>query len=229
VFWDETPGVPDNQQSTGRPMGSSLYYQAIGIFKDQPAIDAYPHWADAQPGDIIFKDVNNDKVIDGLDRVMDEKSNFPRFVGGLNASLKYKQFDLTLLVQGATGAQQYVQSESGEPGNYYKDFADKRWTPENTDASYPRAFNRGAEYWSGGHQNTFWLINTDYVRLKNLEIGYSLPMNVNKLLGIENLRIYMNGTNLFTIDKAKVIDPETEAGTAYAPQRIISAGLTLTF
>jgi len=228
VFWDETPGVPDYQQSTGRPMGSTLYYQAIGIFKDQAAVDAYPHWAGARPGDVIFRDVNDDKVIDGLDRVMDEKNNFPRFVGGLNASLRYKQFDLTILVQGAAGAQQYVRAESGEIGNYYKDFADKRWTPENIDASYPRTFNRDEEYW-GSQQNTFWLRSTDYIRLKNLEIGYSLPVSVSKSIGIENLRLYMNGTNLLTLDKAKVIDPETESGTAYAPQRIITAGLTLTF
>jgi len=65
--------------------------------------------------------------------------------------------------------------------------------------------------------------------LKNLEFGYTLPMNTNKSLGIEGLRLYVNGTNLLTIDKAKVIDPETSGGTSYAPQRIITGGLTLTF
>src|SRR5690606_9246030 len=59
-FWDETPGVPDYQKSTGFPMNSRLLYNAIGIFKDQAAVDAYPHWANARPGDIIFEDVNND-------------------------------------------------------------------------------------------------------------------------------------------------------------------------
>jgi len=238
IFWDETPGIPVYQQSTGNPMptynadsktfNSDLYYQAIGIFKDQAAVDAYPHWAGARPGDIIFKDVNDDKVIDGLDRVRNLKNDLPRFVGGFNASLRYKQFDLTMLVQAALGAVQYVRAESGEIGNYYKDFADNRWTPENINASYPRTFNRDEEYW-GSQQNTFWLRSTDYIRLKNLEIGYSLPMNVSKSIGIENLRFYMNGTNLLTLDKAKVIDPEVTGGTSYAPQRIITAGLTLTF
>ena len=238
IFWDETPGIPEYQKSTGKPMpsynsssktfNSDLYYQAIGIFKDQAAVDAYPHWAGARPGDIIFKDVNGDKVIDGLDRVRSEKNDYPRFIGGLNASIRYKQFDVTILVQGAAGAQQYVRAESGEIGNYYKDFAEKRWTPENINASYPRTFNRDEEYW-GSQQNTFWLRSTDYIRLKNLEIGYTFPMNTNKSLGIEGLRLYMNGTNLLTIDKAKIIDPETSGGTSYAPQRIITAGLTLTF
>jgi len=235
LFWDETPGKPEYQQNTGKPIpqdvnnpDGSLYYQAIGIFKDQAAIDAYPHWAGARPGDVIFEDVNDDKVIDGLDRVRSEKNDLPRFVGGFNASLKYKQFDLTMLIQGALGAVQYISAESGEIGNYYKEFADNRWTPENINASFPRTFNRDEEYWRS-KANTFWLRSTDYVRLKNLEIGYTLPLNASKSIGIENLRLYMNGTNLLTIDKAKIIDPEVTGGTSYAPQRIITAGLTLTF
>jgi TonB-linked SusC/RagA family outer membrane protein len=238
LFWDETPGKPVYQQNTGKPMptynadnktfNEDLYYQAIGIFKDKAQIDATPHWAGAQPGDVIFEDVNKDGKIDGLDRVRNLKNDLPRFVGGFNASLRYKQFDLTMLVQAAMGAVQYVRAESGEIGNYYKDFADNRWTPENINASYPRTFNRDEEYW-GSQANTFWLRSTDYIRLKNLEIGYSLPMTVSKSIGIENLRFYMNGTNLLTIDKAKIIDPEVTGGTSYAPQRIITAGLTLTF
>ena len=133
-----------------------------------------------------------------------------------------------MMIQGADGAQQYKNPESGEISNYYKEFADNRWTPENINASYPRSWNRDEEYWRS-QANTFWLRSTDYIRLKNLEVGYTLPMKANKSLGIETLRLYMNGTNLLTIDKAKLIDPETESGTSYAPQRIITAGLTLTF
>lgn len=228
VFWDETPGIPDYQQSTGRPMGSSLYYQAIGIFKDAAAIAAYPHWAGAQPGDVIFKDVNDDKVIDGLDRVMNEKNNFPRFVGGLTINLRFKQFDLSMLFQGSLGAVQYVSPESGEIGNYYKLYADNRWTPENTVTAFPRTWNRDEEYWRS-QNNTFWLQNMNYARLKNFEIGYTLPTGVNKSLGIEGLRFYVNGSNLLTMSKQKLIDPEVEGGTSYAPQRVITGGLTLTF
>ena len=228
IFWDETPGIPDYQQSTGRPIGSTLYYEAIGIFKDQAAIDAYPHWANAKPGDVIFKDVNDDKKINGLDRVMNEKNNMPRFIGGLNINLKYKGFDVSVLVQGATGSMQYVSAESGEIGNYYKLYADNRWTPENTVTSYPRAWNRDQEYWRS-QGNTFWLQNMNYVRLKNFELGYSLPSNVNKLLGIDGLRIYANGLNLLTLSKQKLIDPEQQAGTDYPLQRVVNGGITLTF
>jgi hypothetical protein len=238
VFWDETPGIPVYQQSTGKPMPSydqnsrtfstDLYYQAIGIFKDQAAVDAYPHWAGAAPGDVIFKDVNGDDVIDGLDRVRNEKNNMPRFIYGGTLNLRYKGFDMTALIQGATGAMVYISPESGDIGNYYKVYADNRWTPENTNTAYPKAWNRDEEYWRS-QGNTFWLHNMDYLRLKNLEIGYSLPSSANKMLGIEGLRFYVNGLNLLTLSKEKLIDPELQAGTDYPLQRVISGGLTLTF
>lgn len=209
-------------------MGSSLYYQAIGVFKDQAAVEAYPHWAGAQPGDIIFKDVNNDGVIDGLDRVMNEKSSLPRFVGALSANLGYKNWDLSLLIQGTAGAVVYINVESGEIGNFYEEYAANRWTPEHPSTTYPRAWNRDNEYWRS-QANTFWLRPTDYIRLKNLEIGYTIPAKINTRLGIQTLRIYANGFNLLTLDKVKLIDPEVTAGTSYPLQRIVNLGLTLTF
>jgi TonB-linked SusC/RagA family outer membrane protein len=233
VFWDETPGIPSYQQSTGRPIGSALFYQAIGIFKDKEQIDATPHWANAQPGDVIFADIGGpdgvpDGVIDGLDRVMNEKTNTPRFVGGFTANLQFKNFDLSILFQGATGSIQSVRSESGDIGNYYKEFADNRWTPENINASYPRTYNRDDEYW-GSQSNTFWLQNMNYIRLKNFELGYSLPSVLNKKLGIENFRVYVNGQNVFTFSKQNLIDPEQEAGTSYPLQRVVNGGIALTF
>ncbi len=229
-FWDETPGIPDYQMSTGYPMNTRLYYKAKGIFKDQAEVDAHPHWPGARPGDVIFEDVNDDGIIDGLDRVREYKNNIPRFQGGLNLNIGWKQFDLAILFQGAAGAVQYVSTESGEIGNFLNFYADDRWTPENIDGSQPRAKNRDEEYWTI-HENTFFLRSTDYVRLKNLEVGYNLPANVTNRLGMEGLRIYFNGINLATIDKFKVYDPESSSSTGqYYPQnRTINAGVTLTF
>jgi TonB-linked SusC/RagA family outer membrane protein len=228
VFWDETPGIPEYQQSTGRPMGSALYYQAIGIFDDLGEIDGTPHWAGAIPGDVIFKDVNDDGAIDGLDRVMNEKNNIPRFIYGFTFNLAYKGLDLAILFQGATGSVQYISPESGEIGNYYKEAADNRWTPENTGSAYARTWNRDEEYWRS-QGNTYWLYNMDYLRLKNFELGYTLPSSVNKSLNIEALRFYINGMNLLTFSKQKLIDPELESGTAYPLQRVVTGGITLTF
>ena len=154
----------------------------------------------------------------------------PRFTGGLSINLRYKQFDASILVQGAAGAQQYISPESGEIGNYYKEFADNRWTVDNTDTEYPRTWNRDEEYWRANASTTpIFLRRTDYVRLKNIEIGFNLPSTVNRKLGIDGLRIYVNGLNLITLDKVKLIDPELEQGTSYPLSKIINAGLTLTF
>jgi hypothetical protein len=161
---------------------------------------------------------------------MNDKSNIPRFVGGATINLRYKGFDLAILVQGATGAQKYISSESGEIGDFYKEFADNRWTPENNTASYPRTFNRNNEYWVN-YNNSFWLYNMNYVRLKNFEIGYSLPSGVDKTLGIEGLRFYINGLNLLTLSKQNYIDPEVAEGNgqSYPLNRVVTGGLTLTF
>jgi TonB-linked SusC/RagA family outer membrane protein len=228
IFWDETPGIPEYQKSTGRPMGSTLYYQAIGIFNDQGEIDSYPHWAGTIPGDIIFEDVNKDGAIDGLDRVRNEKTNLPRLIYGATLTLGYKGFDIAILFQGATGSEQYINPESGEIGNYYKQMAVNRWTPENTTSNYPRTWNRDEEYWRS-QGNTYWLYNMNYLRLKNFELGYTLPAALNKALGMEGIRIYANGINLLTMCKQKYIDPEVEQGTTYPLQRVVTGGITLTF
>lgn len=229
-FTFDTPGIPDYQLAKGMPMNSQLAYVAIGVFKDQAAIDAYPHWAGAQPGDLKFKDVNNDGVIDGLDRVRDSKTNMPTFIGGFNANLSYKQFDVSILFQGAAGSIVYLNPESGDIGDYYQDWVKDRWTPENTNAKWPRVFNRSNEYWSpGANRSTFWEFSNDYLRLKSLELGYSLPLSFDKKMGIEKLRIYLSGQNLLTFSKMKVIDPEVDAGTSYPLQRVVNLGVTLTF
>lgn len=231
VFWDETPGIPDYQQSTGRPMGSSLYYEAIGIFKDQAEIDAHPHLPGAAPGDIIFKDVNGDQEINGLDRVMNTKSSMPRLLGGLTLNFSYKKaIDMSIFFQGAAGGVQYIDMvESGDWGNYYQFFAENHWTPNNMDAAYPRAYNRSEPYWTNS-ANTFWLKPTDYIRLKNIELGYSFSQNLTERIGVERLRIYANAFNLFTVDKLKHFDPEAiKTSRSYPAQRIINMGIGLTF
>jgi len=238
--WDETPGIPEYQKTTGHPMNASLYYQAIGIFRDQAAVDKYPHWAGAQPGDIIFKDVNNDGKIDGLDRVRDDKTDVPTFTGGFNMNLEYKSFDLSVLIQGAAGANRAYTEFSGEAGNFRMDNVIGRWTPDNIDAKKPRAWNRTSQYWmaDGWPNNTYWVRNSNYIRLKNIELGYQFPQKMIKKWGIDALRIYANAFNLFTITGLKDFDPEspnTAPGSiwvnseVYPLNKTLSFGLTVTF
>ncbi len=234
LFWDEAPGAPDYQKSTGRPIDSELYYQAIGIFQSQEEIDATPHWAGARPGDIIFKDVNEDGVIDGNDRVRCEKSRIPRFTYGINLNLGYKDFDLSLLFQGAKGGIFYEATEAGDFANFLKSFYDNRWTESNPSTSYPRTYNRSNEYWVN-QRNTFWLHKSDYIRLKTLELGYTLPMALTKKVGINRTRIYVSGYNLLTIaPDMKDYDPEspangTSAGYYYPLNKVINFGINVNF
>jgi len=237
LFWDEAPGAEEWQRSTGKPMNTFLVYQYDGVFRDQADIDAVTEVYDysaissnLRPGDMKYKDYNGDNVIDDKDRVRMDENNIPLFQGGLNINASFRNFDLAILFQGAAGARQYVSAgESGNIGNYLLDIYDNRWTVNNPSSEHPRIANRSDQYYSGG--NTYWFRNADYVRLKNLEIGYTLPTALTQKIGMNNVRIYANGLNLFTIDKLKVYDPESDNSTGqYYPQaRVINTGLSVTF
>ena len=225
LYWDEPPGAPAYQKSTGHPMHTSLYYEAIGIFKDTAQINSYPHWPGARPGDIIFKDVNHDGVINGQDMVRINKTSLPTFTGAINFSLAYKRFNLDLMFQGATGGVRYhPPGNSGEIGNYFQDDAQGRWTVNNPNAKKPRAWTRNNPYWSN-QPNTYWLRSTNYLRLKNVYLSYAIITNK---AGIDNLRVYFTGTNLFTLDKLVNFDPET-TGLGYPPNKVMNIGFNLTF
>jgi TonB-dependent starch-binding outer membrane protein SusC len=234
LFWDESPGAPSYQQTTGYPYGSALYYNAIGIFQNQAEIDNYPHWSGARPGDIIFEDLNNDGVIDGKDRTRTDKTNAPRFTGGLNLTASYKGFDLNVLMQGAAGGVFYQTTESGDFGNYLEDFYKNRWTADNPSASNPRTYNRTNEYWVS-QRNTYWLRKTDYVRVKNIEFGYTLPSDFTQKFAIQNFRLYMSAFNLLTYaPDMKDFDPETPQGSngsgyTYPQSKVINFGASITF
>ncbi|MEO5995542.1 MAG: TonB-dependent receptor [Chitinophagaceae bacterium] len=238
VFWDETSGVPTYQQSTGKPIGTFLAYQYDGIFTtqgdiDKNGIDYSAATGKLLPGDMRFKDINGDNKINGDDRVRLEKSQDPTFTGGASINVGYKNFDLSVLFQGATGGLLFFGTESGDIGNYLKYSYDNQWTVTNPSTKDPRIANRGGTYYTGGGfgNNTYYLRNSNYVRLKNLEIGYNLSSVLGKRVGISSFRIYANGLNLITWDKMKIWDPESTSGSGqYYPQaRLINTGIRVSF
>ncbi|MET0298522.1 MAG: SusC/RagA family TonB-linked outer membrane protein, partial [Flavitalea sp.] len=228
-FWDETPGAPDYQKSTGYSMNTSLYYKAIGIFRDEESVDKYPHWVAARSGDIIFEDVNGDGTINALDRVRVDKTNIPTQTGGFNVDVSYKGIFASVFFQWATGAvrNNYMEMQ-GQIGNYTQTDIDGRWTPENIDASKPRTWNRYNEYWRN-NQNTYWLQNTDYLRLKNVQLGYNLPANICRKISASNVQIYLSGLNLWTLTEVEGHDPEVTSNTGYPLNKTYNAGITITF
>lgn len=234
-FWDEAPGAPEWQRTTGRPMNTFMAYLYDGVFKDQAAIDARGIDYSAivkelRPGDMKYKDYNGDGKITPDDQVRTDNTTLPLFQGGMNLGGQYKNFDLTILIQGAAGAKQYVSAgEMGNIGNYLLDIYQNRWTIDNPSDVHPRIANRSDQYYS--NNNTYWLRSSDYVRLKNFELGYTIPESIGKRVGFSSMRIYASGINLFTIDKLKVFDPETASTTGqYYPQsRVMNLGLNIKF
>ncbi len=239
LFQDEAPGAPKWQLATGHPFttgggGGFLPYVYDGVFKDQADIDKntidYSGLTPSlQPGDMKYKDVNGDGKINADDRIRLDKTSEPTFTGGVNIRLGYKDFDLSILFQGATGGMLYIGTESGDIGNYLQYSYDHQWTVDNPSSVDPRITNRGDKYFAGG--NTYYLRSSDYLRLKNVELGYNLPAKLGTKMGIQALRVYTNGLNIATWDKMKVYDPESTSGSGqYYPQaRVINVGIKLTF
>ncbi|WP_153796496.1 SusC/RagA family TonB-linked outer membrane protein [Foetidibacter luteolus] len=243
TFWDETPGRPDYQLTTGKPIpndpfnaDNNLIYVYDGVFKDQKDVDAntldYSGVGGAGklfPGSMKFKDINGDGKIDGNDRIRSEKNTQPTFQGGLVIGAQYKNFDLSILFQGATGGELFVQTESGTIGNYLKYTYDHRWTVDNPSSVDPRTVDRNNQYFS--NRNTYYMMNTNYLRLKNFEIGYTLPSEIGKKVGISSLRVYVNGLNMITWAKQDIFDPESvNSSFQYYPQaKIINTGVSVTF
>ncbi|MEP1086466.1 TonB-dependent receptor [Algoriphagus sp.] len=235
LFWDESPGAPEWQMSTGRPINTFLVYKYDGVFPDQQSIDAETLDYSAitnnlRPGDMKYQDHDGDGKITPDDRVRLDNNNIPLFQGGINFNANYKGFDLAILFQGAAGARQFISAgESGNIGNFLSDIYDDRWTIDNPSSTDPRLANRSDQYWSGG--NTYWFRSSDYIRLKNVEIGYNIPATLTQKIGIKNARFYVNGLNLLTWSKNQVYDPESDnsLGQYYPQARVINTGLSVSF
>lgn len=235
LFFDEPGGIPEWQRNEGMPMNTSLYYNVIGVFQeddfdeDGNAIN-YPSWDGAQPGDLIFEDVNGDGVINSDDMIRSDRTPFPKWTAGLNLSLSYLNWDISTFWQGAAGAAVYTQTESGEIGNFRQSFAENRWTPDNPTNEHPRTWNRSDEYWASNN-NTYFLENTDYIRLKSIEIAYTLPSELSSRMGLQRTKFSITGLNLLTFTGLEDLDPEAASGAGqYYPQRrTLRAGLSVTF
>ena len=232
VFIDEAPGVLDYQKQTDHPLNTYLLYTATGIYRTQQEIDQSPHLTGAQPGDLIYQDYNKDGKITADDQVRSKYGNIPQLSYGAVISLDYANFDLSLVLAGQSRVSQYVLPESGTVGNFYSSWADNRWSPTNTNGSYPRVDTRTSSSVNGGlYNNTFWLNDASFLRMKNVELGYNLPASVLSRIRMQSARIYVNAFNLFTITKVKDYDPEGNSGSGqfYPQQRIINIGINIRF
>jgi TonB-linked SusC/RagA family outer membrane protein len=225
------------QQAVNRRIGEQYGLTAIGLFADQKDIEnsARQTYGTVQPGDIKYKDLNADGVIDQLDEGFLGPVSTPESFAGLAFGFNYKGFDLSFLFQGAFGGSIYYTGNSvwpfsGHAGSILEEIKDNHWTLDNPDpnALYPRmsSYDNVNNY----RNSTFWIRSSDYVRLKNIEIGYSFPKEWLKKVGFADGRLFFNGINLWTQDKIKTFDPEIPSGTGdYPQQKVINGGLSFTF
>jgi TonB-linked SusC/RagA family outer membrane protein len=230
IYMDEVPPAEPYMAQTGHPLGSGLYYKTDGIINNQEEYVNYPHAEGAQVGDIMIVDLNKDDIINGDDRYMTNSSPIPEYVFGLTTNLQYKGFDLTLYFQGQTNAWTYDGNlESFARTNLDNNVvyrATNRWTKDNQDgATMPRADT----YQPG--TTDFFLYDATFIRIKNLELGYSLGSNLSKKIRLNDVRVFVNGTNLFTWAKEITWrDPEISGGFGtYPPLRIINVGINVNF
>lgn len=217
-------------------------YKSDGLFTSQEEIDNLGYDMDGlgnaslRPGDIKILDLNNDGEVDWRDASTIGSGGTPHIIYGINLNMKYKGFDLSVFAQGA--ADYYVQLQSGNINidgvrTPFKVIWNERWTPENNDrnAIIPRQkIGQTTNNWN----SDYWYKNASYLRLKNLTLGYTFDKSLTRNLRMENLRLFVVGTNLFAINPLRKygLDPETPDATrgwSYPVTKSVSLGLNVTF
>ncbi len=203
------------QTKEGKEIGAFYLYEAQGIFQSDAEAEAYVNkdgdrlQPDAKAGDIKFRDANGDGVIDESDKTY-QGSGFPKLEYGLNINANYRNFDLTVFFQGVSGNKIYngnrFELEGMDAGRNFLATTLNAWTPQNTNTSMPRAVLGDPN--GNTRESTRFLENGAYMRLKLLQIGYTLPASVTNTLKINRLRAYVGAQNLLTITKYTGLDPE---------------------
>ena len=249
VKYADAYGTPSYQQVTGSLVNSDLILVADGLFQTEEEIDASPWYNGRRPdlGDIKYKDIDGDGVIDAWkDRTYSGRSNRPELTGGLSLYGAWKGLDLSLMFTGGalfdvamTGIYYNGAMDSTPFTKIFKGdanapvyLAEGSWTPENPNAEFPRLSISRSNDSNNVLASTFWYRDGKYIRLKTAQLGYTFPDKWMRVLGVQKLRIFVEGGNLFTIDGLpKGIDPESPGVNLgyYPQQRTVMGGLSITF
>jgi len=222
----------------GYPIDSFYGYEAEGIFQTQQEVDEHALQSGGviAPGDIKYKDLTPDGEINGNDRQY-LGTFFPKTTFAINISMAWKGFDFAMFLQGTAGVKGFLQNEifgqlrdrSGKPTSIFLD----RWTPENPTDKFPRVWNSYTQNDPGNNPSSFWVRNAGYMRLKNIQVGYTLPAKLLSKAGIKNARIYWSGKDLLTFTQFyNWVDPEAPAGDSGWNHPMVKTntfGVNLTF
>lgn len=257
VFETEETRNNPNRSRTGRPLGTPFGYKALGLFKTSDdkngdgiidSQDGYnvTQFGTLHPGDVKYADINHDGKIDANDEVAVGYPVYPLMTFGLTVNSSWKGFDLSLFFQGAAQSSLNIQGAETVPfrinnTNASYEYYNNRWTPQTQDARYPRAYaskntnnttNTVNSDGFGTASSSIWMANTGFVRLKTAVIGYTIPSVITKKFGVQSLRVYASGQNIFTASSIKFMDPEVGYSSreeAYPVQKAFIFGLNLNF
>ena len=241
LYNDQPDQIWKYQNTRGFAYQQQFGLIAEGLFESEEEIATWPtqQFGSVQPGDIKYRDINGDCVINTYDKVAIGYTVVPEINYGFGVSLGYKGIDASVFFSGVghvtriiTGNNLFgATADIKYEGQIFADVAEKRWTPQNPNpkAEYPRLSLENVT--NNQQASTFWQKDMSFMRLKNAELGYTLPKDVTKRLGLSTTRFYLQGNNLLTFSKFKLWDPElaTANGSAYPNIKSYSLGLNLNF
>jgi TonB-linked SusC/RagA family outer membrane protein len=245
VYQDEAAGLVSWRSTIGQPQNRVFGFVSEGIIRDQSAIDALPSGftqfgRTPMLGTILYKDIRgtdwNSNTPDGkiteYDQVYLSNNAIPRINYGITLGAQWKGISVDALLQGVGAYDRMISTMNGggvfQTGDRpYFELWTEHWTPSNPNAPYPRAGQWSEEF--GPATSTFWMKNGAYMRLRNLNVGYSLPAKWLSPLKIQTCKFFVNGANLFVLSPIKVMDPEQQTLDSYPIMKTFSAGLNITF
>ncbi|MBU2975156.1 MULTISPECIES: TonB-dependent receptor [unclassified Zobellia] len=251
VFQSDAERDNPNRTKVGRPFGTPYGYKSLGLFSTADdinndgiinATDGYnvEQFGDLHPGDVRYADLSGpdgvpDGKIDSNDQTVIGKPVYPSTTYGLNSSVSYKGFDLSLFFQGTAGSDINIQTFLTSPfanngSNTSYEYFNNRWTPDNQGARYPRA--TPSPYSNNTQDSDFWIVDTSYLRLKTASLGYSLPQTITEKLNVSSIGFTLTAQNLFTISKLDFIDPELgydDRENSYPIMKSLAFGMNISF
>ena len=230
-------GVGPSLRRVGEPIAAIFGIQAVGIFQTQAEVAAWATQnAKTGPGDLKYKDQNGDGKIDANDRVV-IGDRFPHYTFGSNSSVQWKAFDASVLLQGVAKQDVFLDGaliEGPTWENFFSTYLLDTWTPENTNAKWPRFVFRSDHNQNAPGSNSWYVRDGRYLSLKNLNFGYTLPQSFSARGGLSSMRIYVAGTNVYTWSPLKGIvpteaNPASTRATYYYQTRNFSFGTSVGF
>ncbi|TDE17426.1 SusC/RagA family TonB-linked outer membrane protein [Dyadobacter psychrotolerans] len=237
---DEPIGRPDYQKSAGYPIGQTRGYKTDGFYQSQADINSYiPNLLGKPiPGDLKFKDINNDGVISTDDITPIGYSNVPEYSYSIEPNISFKGLSLSVMLQGVTHVSSTIQFDQRNlSSNQMYENMLGRWTPENAaNATWPSLQPAVGGNFMSYSTNDFLLTDGTYLKIRNAQLAYQIPSPIVKKIGVKGLRVFVSGQNLYTWTKVLYVDPENfqrrapqGAYNVYPTSRIYNLGVNIDF